>query len=164
MAVHDDELMRSAAVGSRARAALGQALTDARPGVELDGHAYVVQLEDNLLPGITRAEIAEAFGAGAGHELEGKMRAPWSSSALGVNSFAPWAREPRSLQLAGLSGFGERLVFEAQCPNGVSRIPPHLDVLLERGDGGVVGVESKCTEHLTEKTAKVADAYLRLAE
>lgn len=91
------------------------------------------------------------------------MRAPWSSSALAVNSFAPWARGPGPLKLARLSGFGEQLVFEAQCPNGVSRIPPHLDVLLER-DGGFVGVESKCTEHLSERTAKVADAYLRLAE
>jgi hypothetical protein len=162
MAGHEQrQQIRTGGVAARARAALGEALTRARPGVELDEHGYVVEVEDNLLPGVTRAEIQEAFGAGAGHELEGKMRAPWSSSALAVNSFAPWARGP--LQLAGLTGFGGQLVFEAQCPNGVSTIPPHLDVLLEH-DGGFVGVESKCTEHLSEKTAKVADAYLRLAE
>ena len=166
MAEHEEEQrqqMRSGGVAERARVALREALTGARAGVELDEHGYVVELEDNLLPGITRAEIEEAFGAGAGQELEGKMRAPWSSSALAVNSFAPWARGPGPLQLAGLTGFGERLVFEAQCPNGVSRIPPHLDVLFEH-DGGFVGVESKCTEHLSERTAKVAEAYLRLAE
>ena len=90
------------------------------------------------------------------------MRAPWSSSALAVNSFAPWAATRRSA-LAGLSGFTETLAFEAKCPNGVSRIPPHLDVLLERGDE-IVAVESKCTEYLRAKTAKVAAAYLALAE
>ena len=36
-------------------------------------------------------------------------------------------------------------------------------MLLERGDE-IVGVESKCTEYLGAKTAKVADAYNRLAE
>jgi hypothetical protein len=41
-------------------------------------------------------------------------------------------------------------------------IPPHLDVLLERGEA-IVGVESKCTEYLSPKTSKVAAAYLALA-
>jgi hypothetical protein len=54
-------------------------------------------------------------------------------------------------------------VFEAQCPNGVSSIPPHIDVLLEQRDT-VIGVESKCTEYLSAKTANVADSYRRLAE
>ena len=151
------------AVGARARKALGEALERFRPDAERDGHGYVVELEDNLLPGITRGEIEEAFGAGAGQELEGKMRAPWSSSALAVNSFAPWGRDPALLTLAGIDSFTETLAFEAKCPNGVSRIPPHLDVLLERGDE-IVAVESKCTEHLAAKTAKVAPAYLALAE
>ena len=116
MAGHEQrQQIRTGGVADRARAALGEALTRARPSVELDDQGYVVEVEDNLLPGVTRAEIQEAFGAGAGHELERKMRAPWSSSALAVNSFAPWAPGPRPLKLAGLTGFGERLVFEAQC-------------------------------------------------
>jgi hypothetical protein len=150
------------AVGPRVRRALGEALKQARPDAALDANGYVVRLEDNLLPGINRGEIEEAFGAGAGQELEGKMRAPWSSSALAVNSFAPWQRDPRPLTLARISGFTETLAFEAKCPNGVSSIPPHLDVLLERGDE-IVAVESKGTEYLAPKTAKVAHAYLALA-
>src|SRR4051812_16935044 len=118
----------------RARTTLGDALECVRLGAGRDAHGYVVELEDNLLQGITRAEIKEAFGAGAGQELEGKMRAPWSSSALAVNSFAPWQRDPTLLSLAGISGFTETLAFETKCPNGLSAIPPHLDVLLERGD------------------------------
>jgi hypothetical protein len=150
-------------IGERARKALGDALERVRPGAERDAHGYVVELEDNLLPGITRSKIEEAFGAGAGQELEGKMRAPWSSSALAVNSFAPWACDPALLSLAAISGFTETLAFEAKCPNGVSTIPPHLDVLLERGDE-IVAVESKCTEHLVGKKAKVAAAYLALVD
>jgi hypothetical protein len=150
-------------IGPRARRALGEALGQVRPGAVRDEHGYTVRLEDNLLPGITRGEIEEAFGAGAGQELEGKMRAPWSSSALAVNSFAPWQRDPALLTLAGISEFTGTLAFEAKCPNGVSRIPPHLDVLLERG-AEIVGVESKCTEFLAPKTARVAAAYFALAE
>jgi hypothetical protein len=149
---------------AEAKRALASALELARPGVERDAKGYVVRLEDNLLPGITRKEIEDAFGAGAGQELAGKMRAPWSSSALAVNSFAPWQADLRGLTVAGISGFRGTLKFEAQCPNGVSAIPPHLDVLLEGGDG-VVGIESKCTEHLSAK-AKVAVSgrYLKLAQ
>lgn len=150
-------------IAMRARKALGEALGRARPDAECDAHGYVVELENNFVPGITRGDIEEAFGAGAGQELGGKMRAPWSSSALAVNSFAPWAADPALLALAGFAGFTETLAFEAKCPNGVSRIPPHLDVLLECGDD-IVAVESKCTEYLTPKTAKIADAYLTLAE
>jgi hypothetical protein len=138
-------------------------LSASAPTRERDTQGYVVELEDNLLPGITRGDIEEAFGVGAGQELEGKMRAPWSSSALAVNSFAPWQSDAALLKLAGVSGFTETLAFEAKCPNGVSRIPPHLDVLLDRGDE-IVAVESKCTEYLAAKTATVADAYLALAE
>ena len=104
MAGHEEEQreqMRSGGVAERARAALREALTEARAEVELDEHGYVVDLEDNLLPGITRAEIEEAFGAGAGHELKGKMRAPWSSSALAVNSFAPSGARPGPLRSPG---------------------------------------------------------------
>jgi hypothetical protein len=158
-----DTQAASRALGERARKALGDALERVRPDAQRDAHGYVVDLEDNLLAGITRGEIEDAFGAGAGQELEGKMRAPWSSSALAVNSFAPWQRDPALLKLARLYGFTETLAFEAKCPNGVSRIPPHLDVLLERGDE-IVAVESKCTEYLAGKKAKVAAAYLALAE
>lgn len=103
---------------ARARRALDEGLRNVRPGVKLDKLGYVVHLEDNLLPGITRAQIEDAFGAGAGQELEGKMRAPWSSSALAVNSFAPWQHDPGVLTVAGISGFTKTLAFEAQCPNG----------------------------------------------
>lgn len=98
-------------IALRARGALGDALQRVRPGADRDANGYVVELEHNLLPGITRNDIEAAFGTGAGRELETKMRAPWSSSALAVNSFARWASDPALLSLAHISGFTETLAF-----------------------------------------------------
>jgi len=152
-----------ASLYKRACHALGKSLEQCVPSVERDPAGYVLDLERNLLPGITRNEIETEFGSGAGMELDGKMRAPWSSSALAVNSFAPWRRSLDRFHLAGMTGF-TKLSFEAKCPNGVSAIPPHLDVLLE-GGGEIVGVESKCLEYLKPKDhVKVSPSYLQLAE
>jgi hypothetical protein len=76
MMVDADSQAAAGAVGARARRALGEALERVRPGAARDEHGYTIRLEDNLLPGITGGEIEEAFGAGAGQELDGKMRAP----------------------------------------------------------------------------------------
>jgi hypothetical protein len=139
------------------RAALPNALVDERTG-------YVLDVQDNLI-GITLNSIASSFAAGAGNELQGKMRAPWSSSALAVNTFARWSA-PTDLPLlhvAGESGFTE-LAFERKCPNGVSSIPPHLDVVLT-SETAVVAIESKFTEYLQGAThTPVSTSYLRLAE
>jgi hypothetical protein len=138
-------------------------LRQLRPDARPDRRGYV-ELIDNLLPGVTLADVEAEFRAGAGQELAAKMRAPWSSSALAVNSFTPWRRDPSHLSLAGLNGFRGPVHFEAQCPNGVSLTPPHLDVLLECGQR-VVGVESKCLEHVRGTgTIAVSAKYLRLRE
>jgi hypothetical protein len=78
----------------RARRALGDALQRMRPGAALDTKGYAVRLEDNLLAGVARADIEAAFGAGAGQELEGKMRAPWSSPRLPSTPSLPGSAIP----------------------------------------------------------------------
>lgn len=144
--------------------ALDAALERVCPNAIRDRRKYVARIQDNLLPGISVAQIEQAFSAGAGRELDDKMRAPWSSSALAVNSFGPWQDDPRLLVIAGVSGFVDRLTFEARCPNGVSRIPPHLDVLLFT-PMCVLGIESKCVEFLSRKTnVSVSRRYLALAD
>lgn len=153
----------SVAVGVRARRALGAALRSEVPEAEVDDRGYVHDVADNFLEGITRDSIAAEFEAGAGSELETKMRAPWSSAMLAVNSFGPWRNDLERLVVAGTGSFAGRLQFEAKCDNGVSRIPPHLDVLLERG-GEIVGIESKCTEYLSRKKRKVSPKYLALTD
>src|SRR5262245_2381960 len=100
----------------RAYAALTEALIQVRPAMELDAHGYTVDLEDNLLHGLTRKDLEREFGAAAGQELDGKMRAPWSSSALAVNAFWPWKSSSSQLSIAGMTGFSPDVRLEAQCP------------------------------------------------
>jgi GIY-YIG catalytic domain len=74
----------------RVKRALTSGLLAVNPTAELDPRTgYVLDVVDNLLPGVDLASLHAEFHAGAGRELEAKMRAPWSSSALAVNSFAP---------------------------------------------------------------------------
>jgi len=71
------------------------------------------------------------------------------SSALAVNSFAPWLGREDELMIARHSGF-RSLEFEKKCPifsdHHVGRL--NLDLVAHALDGGTVAVESKCTEHL----------------
>jgi hypothetical protein len=148
-------------LANSSRRALSKALRRSKPYSEPDAHGYV-DLRDNLIHGIDLAGIEGEFQAAAGHELEGKMRAPWSSAMLAVNSFAPWRTDVFRLQLSALRDL-RTLRFEAQCPNGVSQIPPHLDVLLE-GMDRVVAVESKCLEYLRPARTAVSPQYRTLKD
>jgi hypothetical protein len=56
-------------VVGRAYHALARALLGFRPGVVLDEHCYVVDLEDNLLCGVTREDLQAVFGAAAGQVI-----------------------------------------------------------------------------------------------
>ncbi|MGH3040834.1 MAG: PGN_0703 family putative restriction endonuclease, partial [Gaiellaceae bacterium] len=149
----------------RVKSALLAGLLATNPTAAIDpATGYVTNVRDNLLSGISLVEIEAEFTDAAGHELESKMRAPWSSSALAVNSFAPWRRDAALLTLAGRVGFDARFKFEEACPNEVSPIAPHLDVVLRR-PGEVVAVESKCTEFIQGGDhGPVAAGYKRLAD
>jgi len=52
--------------------------------------------------------------------------------------------------------------LEHQCPTGLRGKAPNLDLIAYR-DGGVVAVESKCTEYLNPTRAGFSAAYDRLA-
>lgn len=148
----------------RVKPALRGGLLDVGPGAVLDEADYVVDVADNLLPGFAVADIEDEFSAGAGGELKGKMRAPWSSSALAVNSFLPFRTHGTPVGFRGLGPFAPAFEFEAKCPNKVSGTPPHLDVLFTRGDE-IVAVESKCTEFLQGSAhTAVSTRYLALKE
>lgn len=76
-----------------------------------------------------------------------RVLAPWSSTALVASAFAPWRRRPGELPLADLGPFSDlRLEERLHIPHGGGT--PNLDVALD-GPDGLVGVESKLTEHLT---------------
>ena len=149
-------------IATRCRRALHHALAAYSPTASFDSRGYVLDLRDNLLPGIDLDAIRPDFEAGAGHELEGKMRAPHSSSALAVNMFGRWRRDPISLRLQGETGF-ESLRCEAQCSTGLGGTAPHLDVLAVSRDA-VVAVESKCLEYLQVKPAFFSPSYDTIAD
>jgi hypothetical protein len=143
---------------SDARARAARALTEAlvRMGGAIGPEGYAVSLEANLLAPLD-GSVRESFSGAAGSELRGKMRAPYSSSALAVNVFSPWLDHLEKLEICGIRGF-TALSFERQCATGLRGTAPHLDVIAE-GPQGIVAVESKCLEYLTPKAADFADAY-----
>ena len=149
-------MARAGSMQRRCQAALAQACARANPQASVNRFGYVARLADNLLESVDLSVVEEDFGEGAGHELDWKMRAAHSSSALAVNVFSPGRRDPRQLSLAGSTGF-RRARFEVKCSTGLRGTPPHLDFVAE-GDS-VVGVESKCTEYLTSKPARFSRSY-----
>lgn len=147
-----------AQIRRRALRALREALCRAAPAVEVDEGGYVRDARDNLVPAVALADFESDLRAGDGNELETKFRAAHSSSALAVNSFAPFRRHPSDLRLLGAHGF-DRLRFEAKCPTGLrGGRAPNLDVLVT-GPRGIVGVESKLTEYLNPHRAEFSTAY-----
>ena len=65
----------------------------------VDEKGYVFQPKDNLIPGITMDQFKDDLCEGSGDELRKKLCAIQSSSALAVNTFAHWKRNPHTLTL-----------------------------------------------------------------
>lgn len=138
--------------------ALKNALARFAPSVDLDRNGYTVSFHDNLLPAVRPEDFEADMRQGDGNELETKFRAAHSSSALGVNCFAPFRRQLSDLSLSGNRGFNS-LQFEAKCPTGLrGRRAPNLDLILQT-DNEITGIESKLTEYLTRHQAKFSPAY-----
>jgi len=131
-------------------------------GIKPDAKGYTQTVEENLFQPLTTGAQAE-FGSGAGSEMEGKMRALHSSSALVCNVFDHW----RSQLLLGQSlaalttALGapasiRQVQFEQIQPTGLRGIAPHLDVVLRGDESKPFFIESKFTEpyqpHSTEGT------------
>lgn len=117
-------------------------------GKNISPKGYCRKLQDNLFQKLdedTRHDFEEADGG----ELYGKMNAVHSSSALACNFFDYWRDVEDSSPLADALEFHAKihnLKFEGKFNNGVSRIPPNLDVVLTRTDQTLLAIESKFTE------------------
>jgi hypothetical protein len=151
-----------------AKAALISALAD-RPDSHVDGDGRAHRLEQNLIDSITIGQLRRAtmqIEKGDGGELRPQdphrppMHSAFSSAALEVNSFAPWISREEHLLLGGYDGF-ESLEFERKCPIWPEHQlgHPNLDLVAYPRDGGIVAVESKCTEHLGIKLGRFEPAY-----
>jgi hypothetical protein len=143
---------------SRSYAALLTGAREVSP-VPYDSRGYALRFEDNVMDGLSLQSIAGDIALGAGCELDGKIRAAHSSTALVVNTFGPWRTDSSGLVIAGMTGF-DSLRFEVACPTGLRGTPPHLDLL---ADGKTpVAIEPKCTEWMEAKPAEFAASYDRL--
>ena len=125
--------------------------------VPVDANVYVATLQDNLVPGVRLDQFKADLQQGSGHELSGKFCALHSSSALAVNTFAPFKDKPRDLILLGKRGWGPP-VFEQQLPTGLKGTPPTLDVFFQCGEE-VVAIEAKFLEYFSPKKAKFSPSY-----
>ncbi len=123
---------------------------------------YVNRPKDNLLSAVCFADIEEDYADAAGHELENKFCAAYSSAALVANCFGPFRKGGSIPSLAGANGLTS-LRFEQRLPHGLPSQPPNLDVVM-RGSDVLVAVESKCTEYLRRKPGEFKPAYDPLAE
>ncbi len=145
------------------RSALAAGLLKSTANAKLDRRGYVSAFHENVIAGVRLEDFEADLRQGDGKELEDKFCAPHSSSALAVNSFAPFKPEPQSLCLAQRQGFTS-LSFERKCPTGLRGTPPHLDLVAE-GPQGVVAVEAKCLEFVRDKRpstggrAQFSEAY-----
>jgi hypothetical protein len=124
----------------------------------LDEKGFVREAVQNLIEDVSLIDFEDDLRQGDGNEMGWKFRAAHSSSALAVNTFAPFKARPADLRLPGGADF-ESPSFERKCPHGLTgHHPPNLDVVAV-GPSGVVAVESKCLEHLTPHIAVFSDDY-----
>ena len=162
----------------RAKRAAANQLKGLKPaGVfRTDRPLYVHKWVDNLVPGVVLEDFEQELRHGDGNELDdityksglrrpAKFCASYSSSALTVNTFAPFRARPAALTIAGIAGFTSPPKFEAKCPNGLFETngeqsrSPNLDVLAFAGDT-VVAVESKFLETLSKKKQDLSPKYV----
>ena len=156
----------------RAKRAAADHLRRAKDGASWRDPNYpdhLVDWWDNLLEGVTRADCEGDVSKGAGGEtrdrrhksggiMPAKFCAPHSSSALAVNTFGPFRRQPARLQLDGHTDF-TAVQFEYPCNNGLhTQHFPHFDFFAESPDG-VIAVESKFLEPLGDKKVEFKSQY-----
>jgi hypothetical protein len=116
-------------------------------------NGYFDTVEANLWRPLSEQSRA-AFEKGGGKELQTKMLALHSSSALAVNFFEYWTSADCMplVDALSLDSPMTSVIFEAQYPTGLKGIPPNLDVCIRLASGHTVAIESKFCEWLGRKS------------
>jgi len=122
-----------------------------------DSKGYLKNIAHNLLPNVRLEQFEDDLIQGSGKEFDWKLLAVHSSSALVVNTFAPFKDTPSDLSLFNVNGF-KSITFEKKLPTGLSGTPPNIDLIAEN-DTDVVAVESKFLEHFVQKRPKFTKTY-----
>lgn len=109
---------------------------------------YLARLEDNLVRPLSARHRAE-YARGSGGELEGKMNALRSSSAMTFNLLGNGRCELEGAEPEVPDG-AYRVSYERQLPTLRTGLPANLDAYLVRSDGrAVIACEMKLLEWLT---------------
>lgn len=132
-------------------------------GISCDKNGYVFDLNDNLFQPLSPQSLDE-FGAGVGSELDTKMKALHSSSALAANFFEYWRFRDLGIvaEAMGFPSADYSLNFEKvhEKPEGLGGIPPHLDLELNAEGVMPIAVEAKFTEPYSGKSPLLKKAYI----
>ncbi len=121
--------------------------------LKTNNKGYLSSFEENLIQTYENwQEIKSELEAGQGNELKEdnespKFKAVHSSSALCINTFAPFKQQKDKFNFLGYKNFSEA-TFEKKVPTGIST--PNLDFYLEN-EKVIIGFESKFTEFITPK-------------
>ena len=130
-------------------------------GKATDAQGYVNLPQENLIAGVRLDQFEKDLRRGDGDELQAKLRAVHSSSALAVNCFAPFKDRKEDIHLLGRHG---AVGIEFEWPLRIFRggTPANLDVWVDQGNRAVA-IESKLLEYFEPKKPKFSPAYERLA-
>lgn len=151
---------------NRAELAAAQRLDAIRDGARFDAPrtGYLYDWHDNLLEGVEPEFFERDLLEGSGSKLAdlpgrpAKFKAAFSSSALVVNTFAPFRRDPGRFSIGGMDDFTE-CRFEYACPNGLQGSHPHFD-FFAGSPAAAVAVESRFLELLQPAYAEFSRQYL----
>ncbi len=132
--------------------------------IKYDKKGYVYKLEDNLYEPMQPVS-EEEFHAGAGKELENKMKALHSSAALVCNFFHYWRYKNIHIAInsLGISSQYSKMVFEKTYPKptGIPGILPHLDAEFSGKNLRPTAIESKfCEPYYHNKNKTIKKAYI----
>lgn len=119
---------------------------------------YLRDLKDNLVRPMDERHVAE-YSRGSGSELDGKMRALRSSSAMTFNLLGNQRCKVRRTDRA-FASLDYAIAYEYQIPTLRRGLPANLDAVLKGGRGDVVACEMKMLEWLTSVPAKLKGRYL----
>ena len=130
-----------------------------RHDIYFNKKGYVRNLADNLYEPLKKDSLDE-FIRGNGAELESKMLALHSSSALVVNVFQYWVnRNVSDIALAcGAPQGMTELHFEITHPTPLGGVPPHLDLEFWGNKLKPLAIESKFTELYYRHTKRTIKA------
>ncbi len=119
---------------------------------------YLKHLDDNLVRPMD-AQHTKEYSQGSGSELDDKMKALRSSSAMTFNILGNLhchIKDPDDL----FRSHSYSIQYEYQIPTLKSGLPANLDVLLSGESEDIVACEMKMLEWLTSKPAKLKEKYL----